>query len=82
MAHETQVGPVTTLTQQEKIVRYIEIAICEGAKPVLGGHAAKRIEWHRVIRRAEYLRRSSERNANRSRGGVRPRAFNHFRVKD
>jgi aldehyde dehydrogenase (NAD+) len=40
----TQVGPVTTQPQFQKILDYIRIASDEGAKPVLGGGPAKRPE--------------------------------------
>jgi aldehyde dehydrogenase (NAD+) len=40
----TQVGPVTTRPQYQKILDYIRIAGDEGAKPVLGGGPAKRPE--------------------------------------
>jgi len=40
----TQVGPVTTMPQYEKVLSYIDIAKKEGAKCVLGGGAAKRPE--------------------------------------
>ena len=41
---DTQVGPVTTRPQYEKILGYIDIAKGEGAKCVLGGAAARRPE--------------------------------------
>jgi (Z)-2-((N-methylformamido)methylene)-5-hydroxybutyrolactone dehydrogenase len=41
---ETQVGPVTTPPQYEKILSYIEIAKAEGARCVLGGGAAMKEE--------------------------------------
>ena len=41
---ETQVGPVTTPPQYEKVLNYIDIAKDEGATCVLGGHAAQRPE--------------------------------------
>jgi aldehyde dehydrogenase (NAD+) len=44
MSSETQVGPVTTQPQYKKILGYIDIAKCEGAKCVLGGGPAKRPE--------------------------------------
>ena len=37
---ETQVGPITTQPQMRKVLDYIEIAKCEGARCVLGGRAA------------------------------------------
>jgi aldehyde dehydrogenase (NAD+) len=40
----TQVGPVTTMLQYEKVLSYIDIAKKEGAKCVLGGGPAKRPE--------------------------------------
>jgi aldehyde dehydrogenase (NAD+) len=40
----TQVGPITTRPQYEKVLDYIEIAKKEGARCVLGGAAAKRPE--------------------------------------
>ena len=40
----TQVGPVTTPPQYEKVLKYIDIAKDEGATCVLGGHAAQRPE--------------------------------------
>ncbi len=39
MDTETQVGPVTTPEQFEKILSYIDIAKAEGAKTLLGGNA-------------------------------------------
>jgi len=41
---ETQVGPVTTRQQYDKILGYIDIAKREGARLVLGGAPAKRPE--------------------------------------
>ena len=41
---DTQVGPVTTMPQYEKILTYIDIAKNEGAQCVLGGGAAARPE--------------------------------------
>ena len=37
MDHDTQVGPVTTPPQYEKVLAYIDIARAEGATAVLGG---------------------------------------------
>ncbi|MGV6874766.1 aldehyde dehydrogenase [Pseudochelatococcus sp. B33] len=34
---ETQVGPITTLPQYNKVLHYIDVAVGEGAKLVLGG---------------------------------------------
>ena len=44
MRLETQVGPVTTRPQYEKVLGYIDIAKKEGAKLLLGGGAATRPE--------------------------------------
>jgi (Z)-2-((N-methylformamido)methylene)-5-hydroxybutyrolactone dehydrogenase len=44
MSLETQVGPVTTQPQYQKILGYIDIAKGEGAKCVLGGAKATRPE--------------------------------------
>jgi (Z)-2-((N-methylformamido)methylene)-5-hydroxybutyrolactone dehydrogenase len=44
MSLDTQVGPVTTRPQYEKVLGYIEIAKNEGAKLLLGGGAATRPE--------------------------------------
>ncbi len=44
MRMETQVGPVTTPPQYEKVLGYIEVAKKEGAKLLLGGGPAKRPE--------------------------------------
>ncbi|MGQ0524754.1 MAG: aldehyde dehydrogenase [Betaproteobacteria bacterium] len=44
MEMTTQVGPVTNQPQFEKILRYIDIAKGEGARPVLGGARATRPE--------------------------------------
>ncbi len=44
MSLETQVGPVTTRPQYEKVLSYIDIAKTEGAKLQLGGGPAKRPE--------------------------------------
>jgi aldehyde dehydrogenase (NAD+) len=44
MSPDTQVGPVTSKPQLEKILNYIEIATGEGAKAVLGGARATRPE--------------------------------------
>jgi aldehyde dehydrogenase (NAD+) len=44
MEMTTQVGPVTNPPQFEKILKYIDIAKGEGAKPVLGGARATRPE--------------------------------------
>jgi aldehyde dehydrogenase (NAD+) len=44
MSMETQVGPITTRQQYEKVLSYIQIATQEGAKLLLGGGPAKRPE--------------------------------------
>jgi aldehyde dehydrogenase (NAD+) len=44
MSLDTQVGPVTTRPQYEKVLGYIDIARKEGAKLLLGGGAATRPE--------------------------------------
>ena len=44
MSLETQIGPVTTPAQYEKVLRYMEIGKQEGAQLLLGGGAAKRPE--------------------------------------
>ena len=44
MSTDTQVGPVTTRPQYEKVLGYIDIAKQEGAKLLLGGGAATRPE--------------------------------------
>jgi aldehyde dehydrogenase (NAD+) len=44
MSLDTQVGPVTNPPQFEKILKYIDVAKGEGAKPVLGGARASRPE--------------------------------------
>ncbi len=44
MSPETQVGPVTTMPQFEKILGYLEVAKDEGARCVLGGAKAVRPE--------------------------------------
>lgn len=44
MQSGTQVGPVTTRPQYEKILSYIDIAKSEGAQCALGGQAAARAE--------------------------------------
>jgi aldehyde dehydrogenase (NAD+) len=44
MSPETQVGPITTPPQFEKVLDYIEIARSEGATFLLGGGAATRPE--------------------------------------
>lgn len=44
MSMETQVGPITTRPQYEKVIGYIDIARKEGAKLLLGGGPAKRPE--------------------------------------
>ncbi|MBE0627545.1 MAG: aldehyde dehydrogenase [Burkholderiales bacterium] len=44
MSMDTQVGPVTTRPQYEKVLGYIDIAKQEGARLLLGGAAARRPE--------------------------------------
>jgi len=44
MSMDTQVGPVTTLPQYEKILGYLDVAKGEGAECVLGGEKASRPE--------------------------------------
>ncbi len=44
MSLETQVGPVTTIPQYEKILGYLDVAKQEGARCVLGGAKASRPE--------------------------------------
>lgn len=44
MSMETQVGPITTRPQYEKVLSYIDVAKTEGAKLALGGGPATRPE--------------------------------------
>ena len=44
LSFDTQVGPVTTKAQYEKILSYFEVAKSEGVKCVLGGSKANRPE--------------------------------------
>ncbi len=44
MSYDTQVGPVTTPPQFEKILGYMDVARADGADCVLGGHKADRPE--------------------------------------
>jgi aldehyde dehydrogenase (NAD+) len=44
MSLDTQVGPVTTMPQYEKILGYLDVAKGEGAECVLGGEKASRPE--------------------------------------
>jgi aldehyde dehydrogenase (NAD+) len=44
LSRDTQVGPITTRMQYQKVLDYIEIAKREGAKCVLGGGPTKRPE--------------------------------------
>ena len=44
MAPDTQVGPITTRPQYDKVLSYIDIARSEGAQLLLGGSAATRPE--------------------------------------
>ena len=44
MSTETQVGPITTRPQYDKVLGYIDIAKSEGAQLVLGGGPARRPE--------------------------------------
>jgi len=44
MSMETQVGPITTRPQYEKVLSYIDVARNEGAQLALGGGPAKRPE--------------------------------------
>lgn len=44
MAGDTQVGPITTRPQFEKVLKYIDIAQDEGATLALGGKVAQRAE--------------------------------------
>jgi len=47
MSMDTQVGPVTTRQQYEKVLRYIDIAKADGAELVMGGAPATRPECGR-----------------------------------
>ena len=44
MDKDTQIGPITNRAQFEKVLEYIDIAVGEGATPVLGGARATRPE--------------------------------------
>lgn len=44
MSHDTQIGPMATRPQYDKVLGYIDVAKKEGAQPVLGGGAATRPE--------------------------------------
>ena len=69
---DTQVGPVTTPPQYEKILVYIDIAKGEGAKCVLGGGPATAAEGGgQIFRQADDLYRRAQQDADRAGGGVR-----------
>jgi (Z)-2-((N-methylformamido)methylene)-5-hydroxybutyrolactone dehydrogenase len=44
MSRDTQVGPITTRPQYDKVLRYIDIAKSEGARLLMGGNPASRPE--------------------------------------
>jgi len=44
MSHDTQIGPIATRPQYDKVLGYIDVAKKEGAQLVLGGAAASRPE--------------------------------------
>ena len=74
MSLDTQVGPVTTRQQYQKILGYIDVAKQEGAKL-----RARRRTGHPtgvrggMVRRADHLRWRQQPNADRTRGGFRSR---------
>ncbi|MAZ16716.1 MAG: carnitine dehydratase [Ahrensia sp.] len=45
MLETTQVGPITTPPQYEKVLSYLEVAKGEGAEPVLGGNTSDVGKW-------------------------------------
>ena len=70
---DTQIGPIATRPQFEKILDYIEIAKEEGARCVLGGKSRPDLGAGHV-RRADDLHRRAQQHAHRAGGSVRPGA--------
>ncbi len=69
---ETQVGPVTTPPQYQKILGYIDIAKGEGAHVRSGRRAGDRGRRRRqVLRQADHLHRRQQPDAHRPGGSVR-----------
>jgi len=74
---ETQVGPVTTPPQYQKILSYIDIAKEEGAKCVLGGGRHQGGGRRQVFRQADYLHGRQQQDAHCAGGGVRSGSVGH-----
>ena len=70
---DTQIGPIATRPQFEKVLRYIDIAKDEGARCVLGG-SSRPGPRRRPVRRADDLHRRAQRHAHRAGRGLRPGA--------
>jgi aldehyde dehydrogenase (NAD+) len=70
----TQIGPVVSGPQMEKILGFIEGAGEEGARALVGGARMARAGWRRVLHRADHLYRRHRRHDHRARGNLRPGA--------
>ena len=71
---KTDIGPVSSKAQFEKIAEYVQAGIDEGARLVMGG-----VHRHvpRLLRQTRRLLRREKRHAHRPRGDLRPRALHH-----
>ena len=72
----TQIGPITTRPQFERILSFIRTAKEEGARCVLGGNSRPNLRPG-VVHRAHDPDQRPQSNAHCPGGGVRPRACGH-----
>ncbi len=69
----TQLGPVISARQRDRVMSYCEFGRDEGARLVTGGVRANRPRpRERLFRRADRVRRREKRHAHLPGGGVRP----------
>ena len=78
MRMETQVGPITTRPQYEKVLSYIEVAKQEGAQAAHGRRPCDPTGMrHRLVRRADHIRARAQHDAHRAGRSIRAGAFHH-----
>ncbi len=73
----TEIGPLVTRRQQERVEKYIAAGHEEGARLVVGGSGMPGGHRHRMVRAANGIRRCRQSNAHRSRGDLRAGVVDH-----
>ena len=74
---ETEIGPVVSKIQFDRVENYIKQGIAEGAKVLIGGEGRPERARAWLLRQADHFLRGTQRHGRCARGNLRTRAVHH-----